>query len=131
MGNSKQKLLNFSDNQHTIVSNAVGLLGVMASSSENTGISFDWNSLTPRYNGNAFSFFMGDYGQGAFSIYNTDIKNKDWLRHEGTHVFQSRAMGSLFYPTYLANSLNVLARFQGENIYEWNWWEEQAREHPF
>lgn len=73
---------------------------------------------------------MGNYGQGSFAICNTDPSYPSWMDHERTHVWQSRAMGSLFYGSYLFNSVSSW-QSTGEFYPGTNHWENQASNYPF
>jgi len=50
-------------------------------------------------------------------------------REENTHVWQSRAMGELFFPSYFNSSGNAF--LSGRDYYYSNWWEVQAQTDPF
>ena len=60
---------------------------------------------------------------------NADPNMSDIWSEENTHVWQSRAMGELFLPSYFYNSSSAFSG--GRNYYSDNWWEIQAQDDPF
>ena len=117
------------DNMHWAVTNAVGLSSVLLPSGDSTHISFDWQSLSFNYQGGYAAKILRGYGYGAYSILNADPSSTQLMEHERTHIWQSRAMGDLFFPTYFGNSVG--AALNGGDYYLNNWFEEQARHDPF
>lgn len=133
-----EKLINYKDNAYTIWSNAIGFASVVSPIGKDNNISWDWRSLSPNYYGGGvihsfYSWTKNIGATGLFSIYDIEqYENDAYLSdsrfkgslfdHEGTHVWQSRAMGNLFYPTYIWNS------YLG---YDNNHFERQAFYDPF
>ena len=129
------KLLHLEDNLYTLGANAIGLTNYSIGKirgSKNTGVDWSWHSLSPNWRGGPLSSlydFMLIDATGAHTMINTDRYRTYIWDEENTHIWQSRAMGELFFPSYIYSSGSAF--LSGRDYYYGNWWEFQAQKHPF
>lgn len=115
-----EKLLNYRDNQFQIWHDVAGFISsVSPIGGTANGLDWDWRSLSFNWKGGIPYIYQQMTfvdAQGSFSIYDA---NGSWeVLHEGTHVWQSRAMGDLWYSSYIYNTMT--------SGYRQNYWEQVA-----
>jgi hypothetical protein len=109
-----QQLLQWQNNIGNIAMNSFGLLNTAFGGK----VQWDRNHLTPIYKGGLIDKFADPgYMESGFSPYvvtgNSNVTGEIYP-HELHHVWQSRAMGDMFAPNYVANGLYgmILNRFK-------------------
>jgi hypothetical protein len=109
-----QQLLQWQNNIGNIAMNSFGLLNTAFGGK----VQWDWNHLTPVYKGGLIDKFADPRSmESGFSPYvvtgNSNVTGEIYS-HELHHVWQSRAMGDMFAPNYVANGFfgMILNRFR-------------------
>ena len=120
-----QKLVQWQNNLGNITYNAVGMTNTLFLGGD---MRIDWRNLTPVYYGGAIKSVYDRANieaTGAHVVFSR-FRNlsDDYLKHEMTHVWQSRLLGDPFMLNYLLQYCYPL--LMGENQYYVNFWEYQA-----
>lgn len=119
-----QKLLRWQNNIGNIVSNSIGLANLAFGGK----MSFDWAHLTPSYSGGAIQKISGGGAMGAHAIMGSQKDVKRWHSHELHHIWQSRALGDMFIPTYVMQGISAVLYGTDfiDAVYDVNYFEAQA-----
>ena len=119
-----QRLLQWENNIGNIISNSFGLINTTFGGKAQ----FDWDNLSFVYKGGPRDKFFTtetekDTAFGSYAIFGWENIKDETYTHEMHHLWQSRAMNNLFWPTYSALGLSaVLAG--GHFINDFNYYEQ-------
>ena len=119
-----QRLLQWENNIGNIISNSFGLINTAFGGKAQ----FDGDNLTFVYKGGLRDKFFTtetekDTAFGSYAIFGYEDMSNNTFTHEIHHLWQSRAMNNLFWPTYSALGLSAILS-GGRFIDDYNYYEQ-------